>query len=129
MSVLRAFTSRMLKNITFSNLKHYFIYLTPHFIIHSISKVLLFFTTLLKYYLFIIFNSFLSSPPTQCHHPSHHKLTTSDLKPLTQPTSTHRPQPTAQPTMTQPLISLSHPFLNLNPCHTNHRTHHCYPTT
>ena len=97
--MLRAFTLNMSKYITFKISKHYFIYInTPLYNTPNI-KSFIFFTTSLKYYLFVIYNSFfffsmrhlflsfsvcLSSPsknnqptlhghcqppPTQCHHP------------------------------------------------------------
>ena len=48
----------MSKNIAFSISKHYFIYFNTPLYSTSNIKSFIFFTTLLKYYLFIIYNSF-----------------------------------------------------------------------
>ena len=123
---LRAFLSKVLKILTFSISKTNFIalntslYNTPNIKTSN----LFFFTTSLKYYLFIIFYS---------HHPSHHKATqltastTSTTHSTNHDTTNHRPPPIAPPTA-QPYFSLSS-SLYLNPWHTNQETHHYYLAT
>ena len=109
--LFRVFTSRMLKNITFSISKHYFIYFNIQLYNTSNIKVFIFFTTSLKYnffYSFLFSTSFPLSfsmyffsqtktpkPPlmaTASHRHHHNTQGTTNIRNLTHcplPTETH----------------------------------------
>ena len=109
----------MSKNIAFSISKHYFIYFNTPLYSTSNIKSFIFFTTLLKYYLFIIYNSFfffkhlflslslcvsLFSKQKQPIHPLWPSpATTYSMSPPSPP----KPPPTTNP---QPTIELVNPY-------------------
>ena len=147
----------MSKNIAFSISKHYFIYFNTPIYSTSNIKSFIFFTTLLKYYLFIIYNSFffkhlflslslcvsLFSKQKQPIHPLWPPpATTYSMSPPSPP----KPPPTTHHRISQPIPferdftrerSATHDTTHgLNPQHnlqqtttTNHRINQLTPTT
>ena len=129
----------MLKNIAFSNTKHYFIYFnTPLYNIPNI-KGFIFFTTSLKYYFFIVF-LILSYSPSHLFHSSTATATAHahchqppPRTPTATATTTHnlKPQPPKSQTKTNPKPNNkpSNHKLKPTPTATASSTHNLKPPT